>query len=129
MNDIPGGEVLFPTLRGSTAHQSALIQWRNGLEYQANDSFKLRGGIVIDDQPYSLNYYPLNEPDDSPFYGFTFGGGWSFQKFGFDAAFLHETGRALFGVRLGGILDHDVEFSDGHVSHNRFFFSIRFQHN
>lgn len=121
-------EFLFPTnQRAAYGHQTALIQWRNGLEYQANDIMKVRGGIIIDDQPYSLNYYPVNEPDDSPFYGFTLGGGWTYLRIGFDVVYLHETGRALFGQRLGGILDRDAEFSDGHLSHNRFFFSMKFQ--
>jgi long-subunit fatty acid transport protein len=122
-------EFLFPTdQRAAYGHQSALIQWRNGLEFQANESMKVRGGVVIDDQPYSLNFYPVNEPDDSPFYGFTLGGGWNYQKIGFDVAFLHENGKALFGERLGGHLDGDAEFSEGHLSHNRFFFSMKLQH-
>jgi hypothetical protein len=94
--------------------------------FQGNDFLRVRGGFIIDDQPYSLEYYPVNKPDDAPFYGFTLGAGWSLQKVGFDVAFLHETGHALFGERLEGILDHDVEFSDGHINHNRFFFSVKF---
>jgi long-subunit fatty acid transport protein len=127
MNNLQS-EILFPTnQRAIYGNQSALIQWRNGLEFETNESMKVRGGVVIDDQPYSLNFYPVNGSDDSPFYGFTLGAGWTYQKIDFDVAYLHETGTAVFGERLGGHLDNDVEFSEGRLSHNRFFFSARFQ--
>ena len=107
--------------------QSSLIQWRNGLEYQINDSALLRAGWILDDQPYTKQYFFGDETDDSPFYGYTFGGGWHTKNVGFDLAFLHESGTALSGLRLGGITDHDFEFSDRQFSHNRFFFTVNFR--
>ena len=97
------------------------------MDYRATESWNLRAGWILDGQPYTKEYYPVNSPDDSPFYAFTAGAGWRLGKGAVDVAYMHETGNALFGRRLGGISDHDVEFSNARLSHNRFFFSVLVQ--
>lgn len=118
----PGNADIFPTFRDA---ETKLVQWRNGMEFFATDSWTLRAGWVLDNQLYRRNSYSYDTPDTPAFYAFSLGAGWKIGKAHVDIAYMHETGVAYFGRRLGGITDHDVESTDASFSHNRFFFTLQ----
>jgi hypothetical protein len=115
----------YPTLR-NRAIQSSLHQLRVGGEYalRADRSIRVRGGFILDNQPYTNSSLGSDPVDDARFNGISFGAGYVVGHFRLDAAFLRETGEFAVDRSTGGISINDVIHTEGRFSHNRLIVSL-----